>query len=180
MNTKKCTWCEKNRPLKDYPKDKSIASGYKAKCKECYSLVDSVRYLSKSEVIKEQARSWYASNKQKAATNKRNRLKNDVNAHLADVLRSRLNKAVKRATRTGSAIDNLGCSISQFKTYIESKFQEGMTWENYGRNGWHIDHIKPFDSFNLINPEDLKRACHFTNLQPMWAKDNWSKGAKWL
>ena len=180
MNTKKCTCCEKNRPLKDYPRDKSISSGCKAKCKECYSLVDSVRYLKKSELIKSQARSWYASNKQKAAASKRNRLKNDINAHLADVLRSRLNKAIKRSTKAGSAVDDLGCSIDQLKAHLESKFEVGMTWENYGPKGWHIDHIIPLSSFNLTNLEELKKACHYTNLQPMWAEDNWSKGAKWL
>lgn len=179
MNTKKCTWCEKNRPLKDYPKDKSIASGYKARCKECYSLVDNVRYLKKQEIIKNQARSWYAANKSKAAATKRKRLKNSVNAHLADVLRSRLNKAIRRGLRLGSAVDDLGCSIDELKMHLESKFQSGMGWNNYGPKGWHIDHIKPFKSFDLTNEQELKKACHYTNLQPLWAKDNWSKGSKW-
>jgi hypothetical protein len=53
-----------------------------------------------------------------------------------------------------------------------------MSWENYGLKGWHIDHIKPLEKFNLLDLEQLKRACHYTNLQPLWAEDNLSKGSK--
>lgn len=49
-----------------------------------------------------------------------------------------------------------------------------MTWENFGE--WHIDHIVPLSKFNLTDYEQLKIACHFSNLQPLWAKDNLSKG----
>jgi hypothetical protein len=66
-----------------------------------------------------------------------------------------------------------------FLKYLESKFQSGMTWENYGKNGWHIDHIRPLSSFNLIDDKQLKLACHYTNLQPLWAKDNLVKSNKW-
>jgi hypothetical protein len=53
-----------------------------------------------------------------------------------------------------------------------------MTWENWSKYGWHIDHIKPLSSFNLTDYEQLKMACHYTNLQPMWAKDNLIKSNK--
>lgn len=70
----------------------------------------------------------------------------------------------------------MGCSGQELKRYLESKFQPGMSWDNYGVHGWHIDHIVPLSSFNLSDPEDYKKACHYTNLQPMWAIDNIKKG----
>jgi len=97
---------------------------------------------------------------------------------LANTLRSRLSKAIKFKNKSSSAVKDLGCSIEELKKYLESKFQPGMTWENYGVYGWHIDHIIPLASFNLSIPDEFKKACHYTNLQPLWAKDNLKKGAK--
>jgi hypothetical protein len=91
-------------------------------------------------------------------------------------LRTRISNVLKRKSKKGSAIKDLGCTGEHLKQYIESKFLEGMTWEN--RNLWHIDHIKPLASFDLEDPEQFKQACHYTNLQPLWAKDNISKGKK--
>ena len=69
----------------------------------------------------------------------------------------------------------MGCSISELKDYLESKFQVGMTWENHSQTGWHIDHIKPLSHFDLSDRDQFLQACHYTNLQPLWAKDNLSK-----
>ena len=68
----------------------------------------------------------------------------------------------------------LGCSYEKFKRHLESQFKEGMTWDNYGRNGWHIDHIYPVSKAR--DEEHLLELNHYTNLQPLWAKDNLSKG----
>lgn len=107
------------------------------------------------------------------------RIKNDVCFKLRRDLRCRLNKAIGINQKTGSAVRNLGCSVEELKFYLESKFQPGMSWENHARDGWHIDHIVPLSSFNLINPEEFKKACHYSNLQPLWASDNYSKGNKY-
>ena len=72
-------------------------------------------------------------------------------------------------------VDIIGCTIEEFKNYIESKFRDGMTWENYGPKGWHIDHIKPYKLFNLLDPEEQKKCCHYTNLQPLWWNENIAK-----
>jgi hypothetical protein len=48
-----------------------------------------------------------------------------------------------------------------------------MTWDNWTTDGWHIDHIKPLaSSFDLTDRKQFLEACHYTNLQPLWAKDN--------
>lgn len=66
----------------------------------------------------------------------------------------------------------IGCSIEELKAYIESKFSSGMTWENHGL--WHIDHIIPLSSAKT--QDEMYELCHYTNLQPLWAKDNIVKG----
>jgi hypothetical protein len=72
----------------------------------------------------------------------------------------------------------LGCTLEFFMSYMESKFQKGMNWENRGVYGWHIDHIVPCSSFDLTKPSEQKKCFHYTNLQPLWAKDNLLKGDK--
>ncbi len=105
-----------------------------------------------------------------------NRRRVDINFKLAHTLRKRLLSAIKINQKTGSAVRDLGCTIPEFKSYIESLFQPGMTWENHSMHGWHIDHIIPLAAYDLTDREQFLKACHYTNLQPMWAKDNWSKG----
>lgn len=64
---------------------------------------------------------------------------------------------------------------------MESKFHnhpvsgECMTWNNWALHGWHIDHILPLSKFDLSDPEQVKIACNYTNLQPLWAEDNLRK-----
>jgi hypothetical protein len=72
----------------------------------------------------------------------------------------------------------LGCSIEFLKAHLESKFQPGMSWDNWSHKGWHVDHIVPISAFDLTDEAQLKQACHYTNLQPLWAKDNLKKHAK--
>jgi hypothetical protein len=157
------------------------------KQKYCNSICNAKAYYGrkKNEINKKRAnnlnlieyRKIYASkNKEKRNQNDIIRKTIDINYKLSSNLRSRLSKAIARNQKTCSAIQDLGCSIEDFKKYLESKFTEGMSWNNYGKNGWHIDHIIPISSFDLHNPEELKEACYYTNLQPLWAKDNMRKG----
>lgn len=109
----------------------------------------------------------------------RKKRKEDVNYRLSCALRTRLNSAVRAQLRgsyvkQGSAIENLGCSMGEFIIHIENLFKDAMSWENYG--DWHLDHIRPLSGFVLMEPDQLAQACHFTNLQPLWAADNIRKG----
>ncbi len=70
------------------------------------------------------------------------------------------------------------CGIA--REHLEKQFKEGMTWENHGLYGWHIDHIIPCASFDLTDLEQQKKCFHYTNLQPLWAKENLIKGVKIL
>lgn len=109
------------------------------------------------------------------------KIRTNENYRIAGNLRTRLNIALRNqggVKKTRHLTDLLGIDYCGFKKYIESLFQEGMTWGNYSRTGWHIDHKLPLISFDLSNKDELSRACHYKNLQPLWASDNLSKGAK--
>jgi 5-methylcytosine-specific restriction endonuclease McrA len=64
------------------------------------------------------------------------------------------------------------------KAHLEAQFKEGMSWENWGVSGWHVDHIIPLSSFDLSDEKQLKKAVHYSNLQPLWAADNIIKSCK--
>lgn len=102
----------------------------------------------------------------------------DPTYRLAVNLRKRLGSAIRGNQKTGSAVADLGCSVAEFKQYLERLFKPGMNWDNWNRTGWHIDHIQPLASFDLSDPVQLRRAVHYTNLQPLWASENCIKGAK--
>lgn len=93
-------------------------------------------------------------------------------------LRSRLVQALKGIAKSTTTLNLLGCSIEELRTHLEKQFSEGMSWDNYGRNGWHVDHIKPLSSFDLLESEQQFKACHYSNLQPLWAEDNLRKSNK--
>jgi len=128
------------------------------------------------EANKHKRTQWLEANKDrvKAQLNTRDRVRRteDINYKLSCNLRSRLYKATKGIAKGGSAVDDLGCSLMELRLHISSQFQEGMNWQNWGIYGWHIDHIQPLSSFNLSNKAQYKRAVHYSNLQPLWAKDN--------
>jgi hypothetical protein len=95
-----------------------------------------------------------------------------------------ISKAMQRH-RQGRTITNasrivklLGCEWLAFIAHIESQFAPGMSWETHGLQGWHFDHIKPLSSFDLTNEDELRKGCHYTNVQPLWAADNIRKAGK--
>lgn len=99
-------------------------------------------------------------------------------AGLAIALRRRMGMAFKNNSKTGKTLDVLGCSIEQLRGHLQGMFRDGMTWNNYGRRGWHIDHRRPLKSFDLRDVEQVKAAFHFTNLQPLWWHENLKKAAR--
>lgn len=164
---------------------------YQEKHKEELSRRSREKYLQKREHVLVAVRQYRAKNlskiraydkmrgardKQKKAFWQKNRLADPVHK-LRHALRTRLNSALKKSQKCGSAVRLLGCSVLELKRHLEAQFQPGMSWDNHSRHGWHIDHIRPISSFDLQDPEQLAQACHYTNLQPLWALDNIRKGA---
>ena len=112
---------------------------------------------------------------------RKDRYKNDPIYKLNCILRRRIKEELLRF-KTNQFSKNItlqknkeifGCSPQQLKEYIESKFQEGMSWENHGLFGWHLDHIIPLNQATTV--EELIKLNHYTNLRPLWAKDNLSR-----
>ena len=92
--------------------------------------------------------------------------------------RSAMAAALRGLTKSAHTEELVGCSIECLRHHLEAQLSDGMNWGNYGKNGWHVDHIIPLSYFDYSDPEQQKRAWHYTNLRPMWAFDNISKGNK--
>lgn len=196
VELKICTKCHQFKEVSLFGiRNRGLSPKPRSACKTCEVESSGISYRKNIELNREKARirqnlnpdyrkqkckEWHTKNKQisqaKSSKWHKDNYGKNISFTLALKLRNRLNSAVKHSWKNGSAVNDLGCTIEQFKTYIESKFQPGMNWNNWGRYGWHIDHIMPLSCFDLTDIEQLRKACHYTNLQPLWATDNLSKG----
>ena len=117
--------------------------------------------------------------KEYRAKYERERYKNDENFRIEKLLRNRLRYALKSqsAKKSKGTLELTGCSIDELWEHLEKQFKDGMIRQNLGK--WHVDHIKPCSLFDLTDPEQQKECFNYKNLQPLWAEENRSKGAKW-
>lgn len=188
--TKYCKFCNKEKKLSDFSKNGKYRH---SKCKICVNAyykkyAENIENIKK---IKNYGKLYRANNveklkaKRKKYKKRKNELeksryhkkyKKDIIFTLRLCIRRRFSSAIRNNLKTGSAIKSLGCDIDFLKKHLESKFKPGMSWENYGQ--WHIDHIKPLSSFNLLDKKELLKACNYKNLQPLWAQENLKKGSK--
>lgn len=136
-------------------------------------------YLKNIETERERRKQYYYNNKKierdKNNEWKKNKIKTDSLERMKKNLRDRIRKFLTGENNSKRTFDIIGLDKENFKMYIESKFTEGMSWENYGE--WHLDHIKPL--YLSESEEDLLLLNHYTNLQPLWAKDNLKKNRKY-
>jgi hypothetical protein len=135
------------------------------------------RYRAKNAVkIKLRKQKYGVENRDKIAKSLANRRANNPIARMANSMR----RSIRRYLDAGqkgemSSFEIIGCSKDDLRKHLQSKFKDGMTWQNYGKH-WHIDHIVPLISSKSV--EEIKRLCRWTNLQPLTAFENISKGAK--
>lgn len=94
------------------------------------------------------------------------------------LMRNRLRDTVIKGRKFRTK-DYILFTSAELKAHLEKLWLPGMSWSNYSRTGWHIDHIRPCASFDMSNPEDIKQCWKLSNLQPLWAKDNLKKGDSW-
>lgn len=148
--------------------------------------IKSAKYRAANrDALRAKFKEYYANSRveynARSAARRKIRLATDPQYALSKNLRIRVYSALKRRGIKKSEKTNelVGCTIEFLKGYIESKFKPGMSWDNYRWDVWHIDHIKPCHAFDLTNKEDRKACFHYTNLQPLWAKENMIKNKKW-
>jgi len=167
FDEKKCLICQNIKPLSEFNKRKNGKLGHSSSCKECYNKkTKEWRNITKLSYL-EYRRSY-----------RKKRNTQDVSFRLIHNLRCRLSDFLKfrKIKKNNTTINLIGCSPLELKKILESKFTNGMSWENYGYYGWHIDHEIPLSSAKEI--EDIYKLFHYTNLQPMWGTDNMKKGKK--
>lgn len=188
-----CKLCAINHSKEYYEKNKEKISSkhknykleynkeYREKNKEKEKERFKKYYYNNLDKIKERRKLYYDNNLDKIKlstqlSRQKNKEKNkEKNIHII-AWRTLLNNSLKRfnTNKKGQTIELLGYSAQDLKEYLESKFLEGMSWDN--RSEWHIDHIIPVSSFD--KSEKMSVVNSLDNLQPLWAKDNLSKGSK--
>lgn len=137
------------------------------------------KYISSHlEQVKESRHRYKIENRQKLTDYERNKRHNEPVYRFRYNLRNLIRQYTKGKGYKGNKTfyEILGCDFDFFLEYIQNKFEEGMTLENYGE--WNIDHIIPISSAK--NDEDLEKLNHYTNLQPLWASENFKKWKKIL
>lgn len=207
---KVCTKCGGEESVKEFGKNKNAKDGLRWSCKKCDSEYGKEYRQNNPIKVNKARKKWREANfeypkeyrennpeKEKARFNKwrednlghyrkyhkeyqREKKKNEpifkLNCNLSNAIGGSL-----RGNKNGRHWEGLvGYTLDDLKEYLESLFMKGMTWENYGRNGWHIDHIVPISLFNITSVKCKGfRACWaLENLRPMWEGENIRKGNK--
>lgn len=191
METKKCSKCGVIKEVCEFRKSSKSKLGIQSECKSCAK----IRYEMNREENLLKKRLYGQKNKEKKSEydklyREKNRLKKneyireyrkqrrqeDPTFRLIESVRARLRLFYKRENidKKSKTFDVVGLTPEKLNDYLSEKFKEGMSWDNYGE--WHIDHIIPLSSANT--QEEVLRLCHYTNLQPLWAKENLQKSNK--
>ena len=200
---KHCNGCDKTKELSEFSRRSDRPSGVQSRCKVCHkSYMDAHRGEQRARVTKRHhkrkeedkeyvakrrlsAANWKSCNRARVnktwCTRNKERRATDVSYKLKRILRSRLQGCVrankagrKQFKKAGSAVADRGCSVEELTKYLENLFKTGMCWENHGSE-WQIDHITPLASFDLTNREQFLKACHYSNLQPLWNTEHKQK-----
>ncbi len=195
---KKCSCCLKILSLENFHKQ-NTNTGYRSSCKTCRAKNEPTRkeYLKnwrttnaelKSKLDKDYReknsekiklyRKTEEYKKKKATWDKiaYEKIKKDPIKCLSRNVKSAMSDSI-RYNKKNHYFEIVGYTLENLKLHLEKTFKGNMSWDNYGRNGWHIDHIKPLVLFDLSQEEEFKKAWSLNNLQALWEFDNCSKGS---
>lgn len=207
MATKYCSRCDRTKPTTDFNKDRSQQDGLGRNCRDCRKDYGRRWFKNRGKEQRRESgfytcpqraayqAEYYRNNRERCDQQKRRWLADNIDKHRASTreamrrrratakgrLENNVSRAVHRALKGRKngepSFALLGFNVEVLMAHLERQFQRGMTWENYGK--WHVDHIRPLASFTYSEPSDpdFKRAWALTNLRPLWATENISKGA---
>lgn len=205
---KNCTKCGLSKNITDFPSCPECKDGFRNQCKMCvkermgkwreenpeshklwrekYIDYDKVRKQKHYELNRgkyiQRSTDYRNSNKDRVnqvvryyrkkrfSEDKVFKITFNVRKRIRDILK--LKGDIKKET----TFEIIGCSPNELVQHLQTQFKDGMSWDNYGE--WHIDHIIPLSSGKTL--EDIRKLCRYTNLQPLWAKDNLKKSNKLL
>ena len=145
----------------------------------CYKERDLEYYYAHREERLAYMREYVAKNRAEISRKALVKYHSNPSQNLRTRIMARLTESLKtKRPGRNKWLDTLGYSVDELKQHIESKFLDGMSWDNYGE--WHIDHVIPIAAFNYSSIEDFdfKRCWALKNLQPLWANDNLRKSAR--
>lgn len=160
-----------------YKNKNKIAENYKEyyeKNKEKLHLYQKEYNLKNKIKIKVRTRKYLTLNKRKIldASYKRQKLafKNNPILKLKKNISTAIWLSIKK-NKNGSWLHLVDYTVEILRLHLESKFTKNMSWDNYGKDGWHVDHIIPqslfiFDSYHH---DEFKKCWALSNLQPLWA-----------
>lgn len=205
MEKKICKKCFIEKPITEFDKKKSSKDLFSSRCKECRRKYHNEynnknrekknengkkyyyrtheqqikRSREKHQKNKEKEKEYRKNNRKKISLRIKNKYNNDKRYSVEINVRNRLKifLKTKNIKKNNKTFEIIGCSPEELRNYLESKFKDGMTWENYGFYGWHIDHIIPLSSAKT--EKDIYKLSHYTNLQPLWCDENWKKLKKY-
>jgi hypothetical protein len=166
MTTKVCTKCGVEKALTEFNKNKAAKDGLAYKCRECAHIANHIWHKNPENRAKRK-KAW--------VKNSIEALKNNPQRKAAADIRSK-NKYIIKHIETVSdevVMNALGIGRKGFKVHIEKNFEPGMTWQNHG--AWHQEHDKALSKFDLLDPEQVKIANHYTNIKPVWGLTNYQK-----
>jgi hypothetical protein len=184
VTEQKCSCCKIIKPAANFHPERTRVTGLYPYCRPCALKKQQEKYQRGKEKYKAKAASRYNKIKGTEAINaparayQKHKLATDPFFKVKRNLRNRLYYALKNKVwkKNTNFTKYIGCDRDTLITHLESQFVEGMSWENYANDTWHIDHIIPLDSAQT--EEELHKLCHYTNLRPMFALDNIKKANK--
>lgn len=162
--------------LQSTEKSKKQKQNHYIQNKEKYLQAAKNRYQENKETLVKKACAYQKNNLKKIIKQRKKRTELDEVYAIKERVRALIKESLRKMnyTKKSKTFQILGCTPKEFKKHIEKQFLNGMSWEN--RSSWHLDHIVPISVAK--NEQEVIKLNDFTNLRPIWAKENISKSNK--